>query len=90
MPVQCIIESLFFVRERRKIKVRLAKPDDKKHIVIIKQAYRDSKEKDKDGKPNPSFGKMVYETVDSIDVFESNDAEVKEAVLRGLAAAAKK
>jgi len=58
--------------------MRLAKPDDNKHIVSIKRASRDTK-----------TGKIVYETVESIDVFESNDDEVKNAVLSGLKSATK-
>jgi hypothetical protein len=68
-----------YVKERRKHTVRLGKPDAKKHIVIIKTAERD-----------PKTGKIVYGTVESIDVYESNDAEVKEAVVRGLNSAVKK
>lgn len=59
--------------------MRLGRDDAKKHIVTIKTSQRDQK-----------TGKIVYDTVESFDVHESNDAEVKEAVLRGLTAAAAK
>jgi hypothetical protein len=67
-----------FVRERSYDKMRLARPDAKKHVVTIKTATRDEK-----------TGKMTYVTVESIDVFESNDNEVKNAVMAGLNNAAK-
>jgi hypothetical protein len=62
-----------FVRERSYKKMRLAKPDDNKHIVIVKKASRDEK-----------TGKIKYVTVESFDVFESNDKEVTTAVVAGL------
>ena len=59
--------------------MRLAKQDDDKIAVTIKTVKRDAK-----------TGKFKYETVETYDVFEANPAEVKEAVLRGLNAAAAK
>lgn len=68
-----------FVRERSYEKMRLAKPDANKHIVIVKRASRDEK-----------TGKMIYETVESFDVFESNDKEIQTAVIDGLTRASQK
>jgi len=62
-----------FTRERSYKLMRLAKPDDNKHIVVVKRARRDEK-----------TGKIVYETVESLDVFESNDKEILAAVTDGL------
>jgi hypothetical protein len=78
MP-QWTIRTLFLVKERRKNRVRLAKPDDNKIAVTIRTVTRDTK-----------TGKFKYETVETYDVFEATPAEVKEAVIRGLNAAVKK
>jgi len=58
--------------------VRIGKDDAKKHIVKIVTSQRD-----KDGK-------IKYETVETWDVHDATDNEVKEAVLRGLTTAQKK
>lgn len=73
--------------------MRIGQQSDDKIVVIIKTAARDMREKvEKDGKlvTNKQFEKIVYETVESIDVYDAKPAEVKEAVLRGLSAAAGK
>jgi hypothetical protein len=72
--------------------VRIGAQSDEKIVVVIKTAARDLREKveDKNGKlvTNKRFDKIAYETVESIDVFDAKPAEVKEAVIRGLSAAA--
>jgi len=73
--------------------VRLAKEEKASILISIKVKERDNRETIvENGKTvkNEHFGKYVYETVDTIEVFEATGAEVKEAVLRGIAAAAKK
>lgn len=64
--------------ERRKT-VKVGTQVERSHVVSIRKTSRDAK-----------TDKVVYETVESIDVYEATDAEVKEAVLRGLNTAAKK
>jgi hypothetical protein len=83
-------------------KVRLrAESDEKTVLVQIKIKQRDSREKvdelnEATGKPtgrkvdNPRYGKFYYESFDTIEVEQATGTEVKEAVLRGIAAAAKK
>lgn len=74
--------------------MRIASPAvEKKHQVVIKRVMPDDREYvEKDGKKvkNENFGGRRYETVETIDVLETTDAELKEAVLRGLMAASKK
>lgn len=71
-------ERLNFRRIRGK-KMKLGKPDDDKIIVSIKTAQRDAK-----------THKMVYETVQTLTVYEADQDEVIEAITVGLEAAAKK
>lgn len=65
--------------ERRKTPVKVGTQVERSHVVTIRKTSRD-----------PKTDKVVYETVESIDVYEATDSEVKEAVLRGLNTAAKK
>jgi hypothetical protein len=72
------VRSLWWIRERSK-QVRLGKDEAKKHIIKIITSQRD-----------PKTEKIVYDTIESFDVFDATDAEVKEAVVRGISGAAKK
>lgn len=88
MP-RVIVRSLFLVREGRIKKVRIAKEQDDKVQVIVRECKRDNREK-VDGKANPKFGQMVYKTVRNIDVFEATGDEVVSVVAKGLETASKK
>lgn len=59
--------------------MRLAKPDDNKIIVSIKQASRD-----------PKTEKITYKTVESFDVYEAKPEEVRKVVVDALNSASKK
>jgi hypothetical protein len=58
----------------------------------LKTKQRDTKEKiSENGKQvdNPRYGKFFYETAESIELFDTTPAEVKEAVMRGIKSAIK-
>lgn len=74
-----IYRTLWFCRGERRKAVRLAKPDDNKIIVTIKQASRD-----------PKTEKITYKTVESFDVYEAKPDEVKKVVVDALQSASKK
>ena len=59
--------------------MKLGKPDDDKILISIKTAARDQK-----------TGKMVYETVETITIYESDADEVSEVVTAALQTAEKK
>jgi hypothetical protein len=80
-------------KKKRENDMRLESAEEAKTIVTIKQAKRDNRQHlDKDGKKvaNKMFGKIIYETVESIDVYDAKPEEVLNAVNNGLRAAAKK
>lgn len=75
--------------------MQLQSQDESKIIVTIKVANRDDRETVVDGKTNkpvknPSFGRIIYTTHESLNVYQSNPDEVHAAVLAGLQAAASK
>lgn len=74
-----LYRSLWFCRGERRTIVRLAKPDDNKIIVSIKQASRD-----------PKTEKITYKTVESFDVYEAKPEEVRKVVVDALNSASKK
>lgn len=74
-----IYRTLWFCRGERRKAVRLAKPDDNKIIVTIKQASRD-----------PKTEAIKYTTIESFDVYEAKPDEVKKVVIDALSAASKK
>src|SRR5258705_533598 len=86
------------IRGRRK-PVRLA-TEQQSVLVQIKTKQRDNAETITNDNPgqqnhgkvvkNKRFGKMYYETAESLELFDTNVKEVKEAVLRGVMAAVKK
>jgi hypothetical protein len=81
-------------RESQKLKERIqemiiGKKDEQKIVVTIKTAQRDNREK-VDGEKNKQFGKIVYETVESIDVYDAKPEDVVTAVNMGLESAAEK
>lgn len=69
-------------------------------LVQIKTKQRDNAETvkiDNPGQPNHGkevknkrFGKMYYETAETIELFDTTPKEVKEIVMRGISAAVKK
>lgn len=72
--------------------MRIGSADDNKVIVSIKRATRDNREEVKDEKTNKMvknkmFGKIVYESHESIDVYDATPEEVTTAVTNGLKAA---
>ncbi len=69
--------------------MKLGKPTDERVIVTIKTASRDDREK-VEGKPNPSFGKVVYETHKSIDVFDATAQQIEKIVFDALSAKSEK
>lgn len=68
--------------------MRLATPDDARIVVKIIKAAKDDR-KMIDGKANKNLGKMAYETLTSIDVFDATPEAVEKAVRGGLETAAK-
>ena len=58
--------------------MRLAKPNDNKVVVTIKTASRDEKS-----------GKITYETVESLDVYEAKPEQVLKVVQDALTNASK-
>jgi hypothetical protein len=74
--------------QRRMENMKVGNLDDNKIIVTVKEASRDMREK-VDGKVNKMFDKIVYKTVDSLDVREATGPEVFAAVKAGLEAAAR-
>jgi len=85
-----------FAKPRREYKaVRLKKESNSVTMLVrIITKSRDTREKVKNetGKEvdNPMYGKFVYVNNHTIELEETTPAEVKEAVLRGIAAAVKK
>jgi len=70
--------------KRRKKDMRVGRMDEQRVIVSIKLARRArTGEKKSNGKPYAA-NQMIYETVDSIDVFEATGEQVLEAVTNGL------
>jgi hypothetical protein len=77
-------------QKRRKEDMRVGRIDEQRVIVSIKLARRARiGEKKSNGKPYKA-DQMIYETVDSIDVFEATGEQVLEAVNNGLKIAASK
>lgn len=80
--------------------MRLATLDESKLQVIIKTAERDNREiVDVDDPKNPGkkvktknngYGKIRYETVETIDVYDAKPEELKAIVMNALKAAANK
>jgi len=86
------LRSLWWLQERRKKPMRLAQ-ESKSVMVILVTKQRDTREKiTENGKQvdNPRYNKFYRETTESIEVFDTTPAEVKEVVLRGLMSASKK
>lgn len=77
--------------------MRLTSQDESRIIVTVKQAKRDDAktviETGVDGKKkevaNKMYGKIIYETVESIDVYEAQGEQVVAAVKAGLENAAR-
>jgi hypothetical protein len=88
-------QRLQFNPLRRK-PMRLESQEESRVIVTVKAAKRDDRktvvEETVDGKkkevPNKMYGKIVYETVESIDVYEAPGEQVVAAVRDGLKRAA--
>lgn len=80
--------------ERIQEKMRLQSAEESRVIVTVKQAKRDDRKqvKDEHGKliENKMYGKIIYETVESIDVYEATGEQVFQAVEAGLKAATAK
>lgn len=74
-----IYRRLWLARGERRTAVRLAKPDDNKIIVTVKQASRD-----------PKTESIKYTTIESFDVYEAKPDEVKKVIVDALSAASKK
>jgi hypothetical protein len=80
----------------RRKSVRLESQEESRVIVTVKAAKRDDRktvvEETVDGKKkeiaNKMFGKIVYETIESIDVYEAPGEQVVAAVKDGLKRAA--
>ena len=74
--------------------MRIGSADENKVIVTVKRAFRDNDEyvEGKDGKKvkNKQYGKIVYESHESIDVYDATPEEVTAAVTKGLNAATTK
>jgi hypothetical protein len=84
--------QLWWLQEGRKKPVRLAQ-ESKSVQLTIKTKQRDTREKvTENGKTtdNPRYNKFYYETFETVEIFDATPAEVKEAVIRGISAAAKK
>src|SRR6516164_6208067 len=98
MPL-CFIRSLWYhsfdgTTVRRK-DMKLAEQEKPKVIVQIRTAQRDTREtivneETKKPEKNKMYGKIVYETIESFDVFESNAKEVSGVVLQALQRASTK
>ena len=82
-----LVQDSSFLKERRKKSVRLAKEEKKVQVRII-TAERDNREK-VDNKPNKNFGKMVYETFESFDVYEATPDEVLKVIETAIASKSK-
>lgn len=64
--------------------------DESRVVVKVIHAHRDTRQKLENGKPNPSYGKFVYETMDSFDVYEAKPEEVFSVCQKAIETAAKK
>ena len=62
--------------------MKLGKPTDDRVIVSIKQAFRVTEGKNK--------GKVAYETVKSIDVFEATPQQIEKIIFDALSAKSEK
>jgi len=67
--------------------MRLTSQDESKVIVKVLFAKRDARET-VDGKKNPAFGKIVYETYKSHDVYDATVQAIDKIVTDSLVAAA--
>lgn len=76
------IDFRIIPKERRNTNVKIGTRDENKIIVIVKKAFRGTEGKQK--------GKIVYETIDSIDVFEASPDEVLKVISGSLHAASAK
>lgn len=79
--------AIWYATGRKEKKVKLNK-EENRVVVTVKHAHRDLREK-VDGKPNPSFEKIVYETIESIDVYDAKPEEVLSVVEKALTSASK-
>lgn len=102
MPI-CIIHTIWigYAKFKRKEVKQVKLAEERSSVLVqIKTKQRDTRETvkvDNPGKPdhgkeikNKRFDKMYYETVETIELFETNPKEVKEAVMRGVLGAIKK
>lgn len=75
---------------KEKRSMRVGKQDEQRVIVTVKSARRaKAGEKKANGKPYKP-NQMIYETFDSLDVYEASGEEVIRAVVNGLTTAARK
>jgi hypothetical protein len=78
----------------RKAKYMRLATEQKSVIVTIASKERDTRETVKDEKTgkmveNENFGKFIRKTEHSIELFDTDEKEVKEAVMRGINGAVK-